>query len=60
MLLDLPKSDLVNSSILERLLDEGLTTSYKLFWFSGIFNEIINGSQVISYKKIVNRMIASA
>lgn len=56
----LPKSDLVNPSMLERLLEEGLTTSYKLFWFSGIFNEIIQGKQIINYKQIANRMIASA
>lgn len=59
-MIELPKSDLVNSNMLERLLGESLTTSYKLFWFSGIFNEVIRGSQNISYKQIVNRMIASA
>lgn len=57
----LPSDQSIDSRKLEVLLDyEYLTTSYKLFWFSGIFKEIIHGNQKVSFRRIVCRMIASA
>lgn len=57
----LPYDQYVDSRLLEVLLDyEYLTTSYKLFWFFGIFKEIIRGNQKVTFRRIVCRMIASA
>ena len=55
----LPKSELVESGYLESMLDN-FSTSYKLFWFKGIFAEVIKGNTEISYRRIVARMIAAA
>lgn len=55
----LPKSELVESGYLERMLDN-FSSSYKLFWFQGIFTEIIKGNTQIPYRRIVARMIAAA
>lgn len=57
---NLPQDGKVDSRILEKLLDESLTTSYKLFWFNGIFKEITSGNQYINFRRIVCRMIAVA
>lgn len=60
-MLSLPQDQTVDSRLLEVILDyEYLTASYKLFWFSGIFKEIIRGNQRITFRRIVCRMIASA
>ena len=57
----LPRDQSVDSRILEKILDyEYLTASYKLFWFAGIFKEIIRGNQKITFKRLVCRMVASA
>jgi hypothetical protein len=57
----LPSDQKVDSRLLEVILDyEYLTASYKLFWFSGIFKEIIRGNQKVTFRRIVCRMIASA
>ncbi len=56
----LPPNTKVDSRILERILEDGLTTSYKLYWFSGIFKEIQSGNQFISFRRIVCRMICNA
>lgn len=55
----LPKSEIVESGYLESMLGN-FSTSYKLFWFRGIFTEIIKGNTEISYRRIVARMIAAA
>lgn len=61
MVTTLPFDDMIDSRKLESILDYNkLTTSYKLFWFSGIFEEILNGNQRITFRRIVCRMIASA
>lgn len=61
MMTILPYDQYVDSRLLEVLLDyEYLTTSYKLFWFFGIFKEIIRGNQKVTFRRIVCRMIASA
>lgn len=59
-MIKLPENVKIDSRILERLLEDGLTTSYKLFWFSGIFKEIQSGNQYISFRRIVHRMISTA
>ena len=57
----LPSNQSVDSRTLEVLLDyEYLTASYKLFWFAGIFKEIVRGNQKFTFKRIVCRMIAAA
>jgi hypothetical protein len=56
-----PSDHYVDVRKLEQLLEyDYLTTSYKLFWFLGIFNEIIRGNQRITFRRIVCRMIAAA
>lgn len=55
----LPESEIVESGYLESMLGN-FSTSYKLFWFRGIFTEIIKGNTEISYRRIVARMIAAA
>ncbi len=60
-MINLPQDHYVDIAILERLLDySNLTTSYKIFWFYGIYKEIICGNQRIPFKRIVCRMISSA
>lgn len=57
----LPEDNTVEVRILEKLLDlENLSTSYKLFWFAGILEEIKHGKQEMSFRRIVCRMLASA
>lgn len=57
----LPEDNTVEVRILEKLLDlDKLTMSYKLFWFAGILEEIKNGNQDISFRRIVCRMLTSA
>lgn len=60
-MLNLPQDQSVDSRLLEVILDyEYLTASYKLFWFSGIFKEIIRGNQKMTFRRVVCRMIAAA
>lgn len=60
-MINLPQDHYVDIEILERLLDySNLTTSYKIFWFYGIYKEIICGNQRIPFRRIVCRMISSA
>lgn len=57
----LPEDNTVEVRILEKLLDlENLSTSYKLFWFAGILEEIKQGKQEMSFRRIVCRMLTSA
>ncbi|HOJ11805.1 MAG TPA: HNH endonuclease domain-containing protein [Clostridiales bacterium] len=57
----LPQDYTVDVRILEQLLEyEYLTTSYKIFWFSGMFKEIVRGNRQISFRRVVCRMIATA
>ncbi len=55
----LPKSDILESGYLESMLTN-LSSSYKLFWFNGVFREVLSENTEISYKKLVARMIATA
>ena len=55
----LPKSDVVESGYLNSMLDN-FSASYKIYWFKGIFTEVMKGNSQIPYRRIVARMIASA
>ena len=55
----LPKSDIVESGYLNSML-ENFSASYKIYWFRGIFTEVMKGNSQIAFRKIVGRMIASA
>ncbi|KMT22715.1 HNH endonuclease domain-containing protein [Clostridium cylindrosporum] len=60
-MINLPNSLKVESYLLERTLDfKNFSTSYKLFWFNGIYKEIIFGNKTMSFKKIIARMVATA
>lgn len=56
---ELPKSEIVEASYLESMLNN-LASSYKLFWFKGIYVEVMKGNRVLEFKRIVARMIAAA
>jgi hypothetical protein len=43
-----------------RILEENLSSSYKIFWFFGIYEEIIKENKYISFRKLVCRMIVGA
>ena len=61
IMITLPNDSAVDVRILEQLLElDNLTTSYKLYWFLGIYKEIIEGNNEINYRRIINRMISSA
>lgn len=61
LVMNLPNSKSVEARKLEQLLGyDMLSTSYKLFWFQSIFKEVIEQNQIISFERIVYRMIASA
>lgn len=55
----LPASDTVESGYLESMLHK-FSSSYKLYWFKGIFTEILKGERILEYKRLVARMIAAA
>lgn len=57
----LPKKQNLDINSFEKILDyRYLTTSYKLYWFLGVFKEILAGKKFITFKDIVFRMITSA
>lgn len=37
-----------------------MTTSYKIYWFKGIFDEILEGKKEISFKEVACRMVSQA
>ena len=51
--------DSFKSSYLERMV-ENLTTSYKLYWLIGVFEEAVAGNKRASMVKIAARMVACA
>lgn len=56
----LPQSDIVESGLLSGMLSH-FSASYKMYWFKGIFVEVVYKNKAqISYKRIVARMIAAA
>ncbi len=57
----LPLANDINTKKLANLLDlKNLTTSYKIYWFCGIFEEIKLGNKKISFNKIAIRMISKS
>lgn len=57
----LPNSERVEVRKLEQLLSyENLVASYKIYWFLGIYKEILEGNKEMTFKRIVCRMIANA
>ncbi|WP_246451799.1 hypothetical protein [Alkalicella caledoniensis] len=60
-MMNLPSNEKVEVRLLEKLLDYNyLTNSYKIYWFSGMFKEIIRGNNKIPFKRIACRMICDA
>lgn len=59
-MLSLPQESSIDVNLLERMLEDNLTTSYKLFWFRGIFKEITNQNKEVTFRRIVCRMIVEA
>lgn len=56
----LPYDGSVDLNSFSRILEDKLSSSYKIFWFFGIYEEIIKGNRYISFKKLVCRMIVGA
>ncbi len=50
----------VDLNSFSRILEDKLSSSYKIFWFFGIYEEIIKGNKYISFRKLVCRMIVGA
>lgn len=59
-MLSLPQESSIDVRLLERMQEENTVTSYNLFWFRGIFKEIMNRNKEITFRKIVCRMIVEA
>lgn len=58
---ELPLSDNIDTKKLANLLNlKNLTTSYKIYWFYGMFEEIKLGNKKISFSKIAIRMISKS
>lgn len=56
----LPYDGSVELNSFSRILENKLSSSYKIFWFFGIYEEIIKGNKYISFRKLVCRMIVGA
>ena len=56
----LPYDGSVDLNSFSRILEDNLSSSYKIFWFFGIYEEIIKGNKYISFRKLVCRMIVGA
>lgn len=56
----LPKNSIVDVRLLEQVVGDYRTTSYKLFWFLGILKEIMNGNTTFTFRRIVCHMIAAS
>ncbi|NKF05686.1 HNH endonuclease [Clostridium gasigenes] len=57
----LPSSNSVDTRIFGRLLEESrVVASYKMYWLLGIIEEVNLGNSVISFKRIIARMITGA
>lgn len=59
-IINLPNDVSIDLNSFERMLEENLSSSYKIFWFFGIYKEIIIGNKYMGFKRLVCRMIASA
>lgn len=58
--INLPYDGTVDLNSFERILEEKLSSSYKIFWFFGIFKEILNENKNITFRRLVCRMIVGA
>jgi len=60
-MIQLPSYGDVNVRILEKLLDaENTTTSYKLFWFKALLNQVKLGKRKMSFEELVYDMVVEA
>lgn len=55
----LPDEGRGEAGYLESMLSN-FSASYKLYWFKGIFDEVLEGKVVVGFSDIISRMIASA
>lgn len=55
----LPESEEINVRMLLKIFDD-MTNSYKLFWFKGLFDEVIRGKEEIYFIDIISGMIANS
>ena len=51
--------DAFRSSRMQRMLSN-LTTSYKLYWLAGIFEEVVAGRTHLAFARVAARMVAAA
>ena len=58
-MIELPFDEDIDIRMLENVFDD-MTNSYKIFWFLGVFEEVIANKKIISFKEVVARMIAKA
>ena len=58
-MIQLPFDKEIDIRMLENVFDD-MTNSYKIFWFLGVFEEIINNKITITFKEVVARMIEKA
>ena len=58
-MIQLPFDKEIDIRMLENVFDD-MTNSYKIFWFLGVFEEIINNKITITFKEVVARMIVKA
>ena len=55
----LPESEEINVRMLLKIFDD-MTNSYKLFWFKGLFDEVIRGKEEIYFIDIISGIIANS
>lgn len=58
-MIELPFDEDIDIRMLENIFDD-MTNSYKIFWFLGLFEEVIAKKKVVSFKEVVARMIVKA
>lgn len=58
-MIELPFDEDIDIRMLENVFDD-MTNSYKIFWFLGVFEEIISNKKIITFKEVVARMIVKA
>lgn len=56
---NLPVSNVINPAMFNNMVRDK-STSYKLYWIAGIFEEIIMEKRKISFRRIVSRMLSLA
>lgn len=58
-MIGLPNEGLLDIRSFEKMLDyKYLTNSYKLYFFYGIFKEVLEGNDIITFERLTNRMIS--